>query len=77
MTKFNYKVIKGFTLIQDEEGYHVSDESGPRNQGTTFRKKSRYVDYEFPEEDIEETEITKTLLDKGYIELVSEKKTKD
>lgn len=71
MKKFSYKVLKSFTIVKDGGDLMINDEESEERTGTTFDEKSEYVDYASERRGFEKTSITKKLIDRGFIKLVS------
>ncbi|MBU0976208.1 MAG: hypothetical protein ABIE03_05715 [Patescibacteria group bacterium] len=72
MKKCNYRVIKPFNLEKSNDKLIIVADSGLEVAG--FRRNAQYVDYVFPKQGLDESGITKELLDRKFIKLVSETK---
>lgn len=73
MKKFKYKVLKAFSIFDDEGESRLAENEEEVRAGSEFSKNSKYVDYDCPGEGLSTDPITKKLKKKGYIELVKTK----
>jgi hypothetical protein len=74
VVKYKYKVLKRFGIFKTEEGEkRLAKNSEEWSHSSRFKKGTKYVDYKFPSEDLEQDDLTEELVDKGYIKLVKEK----
>ena len=74
MKRYEYKVLKPFTIIRENNKHRLTKNESEKQKGSSFKTQSQYVDYEMPKIGFEMDTITKKLIRKGYIELVSETK---
>jgi len=74
MKRYEYKVLKPFTIIKENDEHRLAENGEERQNGSSFEPTNQYVDYEMPKIGFERGDITKKLLKEGYIELVSEVK---
>jgi hypothetical protein len=68
MIKFEYKVLKPFTIYTDTKGQKkIAESTEEGKSGTSFRKSASYVDYERENGTVIQDPITQVLIDKNYL----------
>jgi hypothetical protein len=73
MKRFEYKVLKPFSIYKDSEGRkRIALTDDERKVGTTFNLSTKYVDYENKEDKIRQGSITKRLCKRQYLKLIRE-----
>lgn len=77
MKKFIYDVLKPFKVIlKGRKGPRLAKRGEDDISGSSFKKGQKYVDYDFPNEEVGKSPLTKLLRRKRFIKLnkVVEKK---
>lgn len=74
MKKFKYKVLKPFSIFEDEKGNRkIAETDEEKRSGTSFSKNAKFVDYRCESEDITQDPFTHELCEEGYIEFIKER----
>jgi hypothetical protein len=76
MVKYQYKVIKAFSIFKDDEGKRrIAETDEQVKSGTRFNKSAQYVDYTFGKKNLDMAPITQKLCDEKYLKLVSKEES--
>ena len=71
MIRFDYKVIKPFSIYKDEDGSkRIARTEEEKKVGACFELPIRYVDYESKKDDFEQDTLTLELCRLGYLKLL-------
>lgn len=72
MTRYEYKVLKPFSLETDDNGVEaIVTDNIESNLGPDFAKGSTYVDYMSKDDQIEPNATTEVLVKRKFIKLLS------
>lgn len=73
MIRFDYKVLKPFSIYKDSEGRkRIARTDEEKKSGTSFGLATQYIDYESKEDKIKQAPLTLRLCKLRYLKLVKQ-----